>query len=92
VRLSAGRAARRSDLAASRVAAMRMRTAERGVSVVIGVPRSVLSGIAKPARTLSALPSGLLRSAPPAVRFKTKPEAAGARRSQQGPAAACAGL
>ena len=66
---------------------MRMQAARRVVSVVIGVARSILSGIANPARTLSARPSGLLRSAPPAVRFKTKPQAAGAPPTRQSPAA-----
>ncbi|MCP1768704.1 hypothetical protein M2202_009847 [Bradyrhizobium japonicum] len=50
-----------------------------------------LSGIANPAPALSPLPSGLLRSAPPAVRFKAKSQASGDRRSRQGPAAFGAG-
>lgn len=53
---------------------------------------SNLSALANPARTLSALPSGLLRSAPPAVRFKAKSQATRNRRSRQGPAAFGAGL
>ena len=45
--------------------------------------RANLSGIANPARTLSALLSGLLRSAPPAARFKAKSQATGFRRSRK---------
>ena len=40
-------------------------------------PGRAFPGIANPARTLSDFPSGLLRSAPPAVRFKAKSQATG---------------
>lgn len=68
--------------------------AQTNVSITPRSRRSAgsnLSAFANPARILSALPSGLLRSAPPAVRFKAESQATGDRRSRQGPTASGAG-
>ena len=91
-RLSSRKAARRGGLARPKLT---LRLAQANVLSTARSWRSAgsnLSAFANPARTLSALSSGLLRSAPPAVRFKAKSQATGDRRSRQGPAAFGAGL
>lgn len=91
-RLSSGEAAPRCGLARPKLT---LRLAQANVLSTARSLRSAgsnLSAFANPARTLAALPSGLLRSAPPAVRFKAKSQATRNRRSRQGPAAFGAGL
>lgn len=80
----------RPSVAAADLAARSGERLEHGAE--LGSAGLNLSAFANRARTLSALPSGLLRSAPPAARFKAESQATRNRRSRQGPAASGAGF